>query len=458
MIAFDLFAGAGGASLGLIGAAQDLGIRVDGLRAVNHWGPAIEVHRANHPWADHYQEDVRRLCPRSIVGKERPRLGLAGPDCTHHSNARGGKPRDTGQRALAWDVVRWARLTEPHALLIENVPEFTSWGPLTADGKRDKDRSGEYFNEFLSALCRLGYSVDWRIFCAADYGDATSRRRFFLQARADGRVTWPEPTHTPDPAGNLFGGERHRPAREIIDWNQPGQSIFSRRKPLADKTMRRIIEGVKRFAAEPFLLGVGGPTGRQSARGVGEPLPTVLGVNTTYLCTPFVLPQLSCGRPRSVEEPLCTITATGTGNALCVPFLTAAYGERPGQLARVHSIDAPLPTATGENRFGLVQPFLVSYYGNGQPIAIDSPLPTATGRDRFGLVEPITARDGSRWVVADILFRMLQPEELAAAHSFPADYDWSPARTKTNRVRLVGNSWPVRMGEALCRSILENQR
>ena len=410
---FDLFCGAGGASEGLVAAAGP-GVA---LTAVNHWQPAIATHRANYPWARHFEEDVRRVDPRQAIGKGGIRLGVAGPDCTHHSNARGGKPRSSGQRALAWDVVRWARLTEAQALLIENVPEFVSWGPLTPEGARDRSRAGEYFEEFLAGLRRLGYAVDWRILCAADYGDATTRRRLFIQARQDGRISWPESTHSPNPAGDLFGGEKWRSAAQIIDWSIPGASIFTRAKPLAEKTMTRIVEGVRRFAGESF-----------------------------------VVPQLSCGRVRALSEPLPTLTATGTGNALVTPFLLGVGGPSGRQKAR--PVSEPLGTVLGANHQYLVEPFLLSYYGTGRPIPLSDPLPTMTGRDRFALAEPIALHDGSRWMVADIRFRMLQPHELAAAHSFPAEYDWTPARTKSNRVRLIGNSWPVRTATALCREML----
>lgn len=415
LTAFDLFAGAGGASLGLVHAAHTAGTAVADLVAVNHWEPAIVVHRANHPWATHYQEDVRRIDPRRAMEGRLPTLGLAGPDCRHHSRARGGAPKSAPERALAWDVVRWARLTETPALLVENVPEFVEWGPVGEDGLSIKARRGEYFEEFLGSLRALGYVVDWRILCAADHGDATTRRRFFLQARQDGRIAWPEPTHSADPESNLFGGARYRTAREIIDWSLPGKSIFERRKPLAERTMRRIVEGIRRFAGESFCV-----------------------------------PQLSCGRVRATSEPLPTITGTGTGNALVTPFLVGVGGPRGRQ--RVSSIGAPLGAVLGVNHQYLCEPFLVSYYGTGRAGSLDTPLPTATGRDRFGLVEPITTQDGSRWIVADVRFRMLQPHELAAAHSFPVDYRW--IGTKKTRTKLVGNSWPVRTATALCAAMI----
>lgn len=432
---FDLFAGCGGASLAALGVMRELGMAPGHHVAVNHWEPALRVHQANHPDAVHYQEDVRRVDPRAVMGAGRVRLGLAGPDCTHHSNARGGKPRDTGQRALAWDVVRWARLVEPESLLIENVPEFASWGPLDENGQRIRERAGEHFTAFLWSLRHLGYTVDWRVLCAAHYGDATTRRRLFVQARRSGAVTWPEPTHFPASEMLPDGARSWRSAAEIIDWSLPGESIWGRKKPLADKTVQRIMEGVKRFAPRsvadppmtitparagnalcfPFLVGIGGPTGRQRPRRIDDPLGTVLGENHQYLVKPFFV--------------------------------------RYNDGGRIQPIDAPITTMDGSNRFGLVEPFLISYYGKGGVHDLHAPMPTATGRDRFGLVEPITAHDGSRWIVADIRYRMLQPHELAAAHSFPADFDWA-GTNKEERVRLVGNSWPVRLGEALVREVL----
>ena len=244
-----------------------------------------------------------------------------------------------------------------------------------------------------------------------------------------------------------------RSAREIIDWNLPGESVWGRKRPLSPRTMERIMEGLRRCVGapfvvpqlsgaavrgvgeplntitstgtgnalvEPFLMGIGGPRGRQTVRGVDAPLGAVLGVNHQYLVEPFLLPY---------------------------------NGERPGQALRVLGVDQPLGTATGDGRFGLVQPFLVSYYGNGASHNLSDALPTVTGRDRFALVEAVgAAMEQGAVLVADIRLRMLQPHELAAAHSFPADYQFVGG--KSDAVKMVGNSWPVRTAQALCREIL----
>lgn len=446
MICFDLFCGAGGASLGLHNAALSMGRDTAGLVAVNHWQKALDTHKVNHPWATHYQEDIRRIDPVKAMGGKRPFIGLAGPDCTHHSRARGGKPRNAGERALALDVLRWARLTEPENVLIENVPEFITWGPVDEDGKVIASQKGEYFRQYLDSWRALGYNVDWRILCAAHYGDATTRRRLFIQVRR-GRITWPEASHGSSSDGGLFAPAPWKTAREIIDWNLPGESIFARKKTLAEATMARIMAGLKKFA--------GGP---------------------------FVVPQLSGAAPRDVNEPLNTITATGTGNALVQPFLLGIGGplgrQRPTSIdsplgtvigenhtylvnafllrynddRRIQSVDDPLSTCDGSNRLALVQ-FLTSYYGTGGATGLDTPLATCTGKDRHALTEALLLQDKGVGIVLDIQMRMLQPHELAAAHSFPADYQL--LGSKADRVKMVGNSWPVATATALCKEILQ---
>ncbi len=491
MKVFDLFCGCGGASTGLVGAASHLGRPVTDLLAVNHWDKAVETHRRNHPWARVLHEDVSRVDPLAHLRPGTVQLGLAGPSCTQHSRARGGKPINDQERTHAWDVIRWAKKLEPESLLIENVPEFRDWSPVDAEGKIIASRKGEYFREFLAALRRLGYNVDHRVLCAAHYGDATTRRRLFVQARR-GRITWPEPSHRlADEAADLFDLPTARSAREIIDWNLPGESIWTRKRPLADKTMQRIVEGLRRFAGgpfiipqmsggvvrtvddplptltgtscarlvEPFLLGIGGPSGRQRASKIDDPLGTVLGVNHTYVVDPFVLTLTHGGRVRSIDEPLPTVTGANRGEmALIEPFIVAlrSSGASYG-VARPRSLDEPLATiCAGANHFALIEPFLISYYGTGGAHSLAESLPTITGKDRFALVETIAAAmEQGVAVVADIRLRMLQPHELAAAHSFPSGYEFVGG--KRDAVKMVGNSWPCELGKALCRSILEAQ-
>ena len=434
--------------------------------AVNHWRRAVETHRKNYPWATVLQEDVSRVDPRPLLGGKRVHLGVAGPSCTHFTHAGGGMPVTDQERSHAWDVTRWARHLEPENLIIENVPEFATWGRLRH--KRDKKTGellyrktgdpwmepdpaykGEYFREFLALLKRLGYNVDWRVLCAAHYGDPTTRRRLFVQARR-GRVTWPEPTHRlRNEQADLFDLPIARPVRDILDWNlPPGESIFTRKKPLKPNTMRRIMQGLERFLGRPFIV-----------------------------------PQLLGARVRGLDEPMNTIMSTGTGNALIEPYLVgiggpigrqvpSSIGEPLGTIlsqnhthvvtpyllryndgGRIESVDAPLTTVDGSNRFALIEPFLISYYGNGGAHSLADGLPTITGKDRFALVEAIgTALEQGVAVVVDIRMRMLQPHELAAAHSFPADYQFCGG--KGDAVKMIGNSWPVATAQALCREVV----
>jgi len=299
----------------------------------------------------------------------------------------------------------------PRAILVENVPEFRTWGPLTTRGRPMKSRKGETYRAWLTALESLGYRVDTRVLCAADYGDPTTRKRLFVLAWRGGKAApWPRVTHAPNGDADLFGERQPwRAAREIIDWELAGQSIWRRKKPLAQKTMARIAEGLKRFggtSAEPFLMHL---THGGRCHSIDSPLPTVTGANRGELglIEPFVLPQQSGGVPRAVSDPLPTLSTRGA--------------------------------------VSLVQPFLVRYQGTGGAESVDKPLPTVTSRDRFGLVEPQKL---------DINFRMLQPHELAAAQGFPDGYQFCGTRTET--IKQIGNAVPVGTAQALCDAILRD--
>jgi len=409
MRAVDLFAGAGGTSTGLAQAAEALGLRIE-LTAINHWEIAVESHARNHPWAQHLCASLDALNPRDVV-RGRLDLLVASPECTHHSTARGGRPMLDQSRASAWCVVRWAEALMPRAILVENVPEFRTWGPLTTRGRPMKSRKGETYRAWLTALESLGYRVDTRVLCAADYGDPTTRKRLFVLAWRGGKAApWPRVTHAPNGDADLFGERQPwRAAREIIDWELAGQSIWRRKKPLAQKTMARIAEGLKRFG----------------------------GIE-------FVLPQQSGGAPRDVRDPLPTCSTRGA-ISLVQPFLVPYYGERSSQVPRTHSIDEPLPTVPASPKFGLAEPFLVRYQGTGGAESIDRPLPTVTTRDRFGLVQPHEL---------DIDFRMLQPHELAAAQGFPEGYQFVGNRTET--IKQIGNAVPVGTAQALCGELLRS--
>lgn len=478
--AVDLFCGSGGTSTGLVRACERLGRRVE-LTAVNHWPIAIETHAANHPWARHECARIDQLDPRSVAPKGRIDLLVASPECTHFSRARGGAPVNDQSRASGWDVLRWVERLCPRDVVLENVAEWESWGPVHATtGQPIESRRGETFHAFVGALTSLGYRVEWRRLNAADYGEATTRERLFVRARRGRHAPrWPAPTHTETPGGMFDLGKPWRAAREIIDWTFPSRSIFGRRTPLKPKTLARIEEGIRRYwgaMAEPFLVLL---THGGRLHDVGAPLPTVTGANRGEIgvCEPFLVPhygERQGQRPRTheVARPLPTAVAGSAKFGLCEPFVVSPGGP---DLRAGRSTGEPLPTVTGTERFGVVEPFLlaqaslgaprpvskpsptivtdgavslvepllVSYYGNGGATRVEEPVPTVTTKDRFGLLE------GAR---LDIRFRMLQPHELAAAMGFPAGYRFAGKRGDV--VKQIGNAVCVGVADALCTAAL----
>lgn len=430
--AADLFCGAGGTSAGMLAAARQLDLRLD-LVAVNHWPLAIQTHMANHPWARHicasltpidtpaesmlFETGVDAVDPRKAVPGGKLDLLVASPECTHHSIARGGRPRSDQSRATPWCVLRWADALQPDGILLENVREFRDWGPLNAKGKVIASRKGETFKAFLDAIVSLGYRVEYRIICCADYGDPTTRPRLFVLARRGRRrIIWPQTSHARDASA---GRQRWRSAREIIDWSLPGKSIFNRRQPLVRKSIDRIAAGLRTFGGEA--------------------------------AQPFLVMLYGTGKARSIDLPLPTVTAQGNHIALVEPFITALAHTADGP--RVRSVDEPMPTITGTRTWALVEPFLIKYYRTGTARPIDMPLDTVTTRDRFGLVEPVAVadQDGKAWGL-DIRYRMLQPHELAAAMSFPEDYQFFG--TKDEVVKQIGNAVPGRTACALSRQLM----
>ena len=403
----DMFCGGGGESTGLISAAHDFGFDIN-MSAINHWERAIETHAANYPFAEHRIEDVQTINPESLKASINTDLLWASPGCQHFSLARGGKPRNEQMRAPAWEVLRFVETIHPKRVIIENVPEFQSWGPLTPDGKVIQSEKGKTFNVFVKALQSLNYTVSYRVLCAADYGAPTSRRRLFIQAvRKDcgKRIIWPKPTNVKD--GDMFL-PKWRSASEIIDWSIPCQLIKDRKKPLAEATLKRIEYGIREFwgdYAEPFIARLYG--------------------NSTA---------------ESLDKPLSTISCSGAHHMLIQPFL-ARYngGDR-----RVHKISEPVPTLDTSNRYGVVEPFITEYYGNGGAHPIGIPLPTITTKDRFAVCG---VTDG-----IELGFRMLQPNELAAATGFPSDYKFTG--TKVEVVKQIGNAVPPNFAKALFGQIL----
>jgi DNA (cytosine-5)-methyltransferase 1 len=485
----DLFCGAGGFTTGLVNATRELGLDIQ-LLAVNHWDVAIATHSANHPGVRHLCESLDGVDPRKVVPSGKLHILMASPECTHHSNARGGKPMSDQSRATAWHILRWAEALYIENILIENVREFREWGPLGANGRPLESKKGRLFRQFISSLRALGYTVDDRVMNAADYGDATTRQRLFIQARRGRRkISWPCPSHLPPGSLDLGGeGQQWRPAREIIDWNIPGQSIYGRTRPLSPNTMRRILAGLQKFSGlQPYIIGMEhyGAGNGERVYDLGKPLPTVTAKGQFGLCEPFLVVLRNNCDARSIDAPLPSLCASGEHVGLCEPFILPHQHGSSGD-HNVRSIEAPLPTITGTSsdiflaqpflvnmkgkstacsidrpmptqtahspHLYLAEPYLVKYNGTGGAMSVEEPLDTVTGKDRFGLACPEIINDGEVAMV-DIRFRMLQPHELAAAMSFPDGYQFAGARDA--KVKQIGNAVPVRLATALCKSILQ---
>jgi DNA (cytosine-5)-methyltransferase 1 len=423
----DLFCGAGGANIGTHLALEQLGISEDDVRAhaINHWDLAIAVHGLNMPWISVHQQDITRVSAKTYHLRDIDLL-FAAPSCVHHSRARGGKPRSNQQRSHAWEVLeRWIEKARVKVFLMENVPEWRDWGPLDPDHQPIKVRKGEYFRAFMRRLVALGYTVDWRILCAADYGDPTTRRRFFLQAVCDGRpIVWPEPTHR-DPRKPAKPGEEGLPpwraAAECIDWSLPCPSIFDRKRPLAEATLRRIATGIVRFVlnGKPFLVtcnhsdpsfrgqGVDQPfgtiTASHDARGVVVPMAAPFVANTSHTGT--------TGRASYVydpRDPLRTITGNHNGHAVVQPFLATMRGTDPSHIkSSARPVGEPMRTVSASGtHHALVTPFIAGLahgaHKNGERESdrcrhIEEPLTTIhAGGGNHALVTPFLAGVGGR--------------------------------------------------------------
>jgi DNA (cytosine-5)-methyltransferase 1 len=396
-LVIDLFAGGGGASTGIEAA---LGRHVD--VAVNHSELAIAVHTDNHPETEHLTSDLRRTKPENVI-KGRPVFLLwASPDCRDHSNAKGGRPRRQKTRSLPWVVVRWIRACLPDLVVVENVPEFEGWGPLDEHGKRIKARKGEFFRLWRRQISRYGYRVQHRVLDASQYGAPTRRKRFFLIARRDGiPIRWPAPTHGP-------GLVPFHTAAECIDWRIPCPSIFERKKPLAEKTMWRIAQGLKRFVFEnprPFILKVNHGKWEPRHESIDEPLSTVTATQRGHgLVVASIAPMNADNPPMGIDRPLGTITSQHNRFGLVAPVLQqSGWGERPTQRARVLDLQQPLGTVVADGqKHALVAAWLARHFGDplrsdggGGVVTgkgLDEPMPTITARDHHSLAAVTLAK------------------------------------------------------------------
>lgn len=399
----DNFAGGGGASTGIEMAT---GYSVD--IAINHDPEAIRMHQTNHPSTKHYCESVWDVDPVELCKGHPVALAWFSPDCKHFSKAKGGKPKDKSIRGLAWVTLRWAAKVRPRVVMLENVEEFKTWGPLNRSHRPIKAKQGHTYHKFIDQLHDLGYEVQTRELVAADYGAPTMRKRFFMIARCDGKpIVWPEPTYGPADSEKVKAGllKPYVGAYTQIDFSLPCPSIFDTAeeirekygiravRPLAPKTMERIARGLKKFVLdnpEPFIvpIGYGERTGQQPRiHDIKEPLPTVVSSGKHYLCEPLIAPYIMCNNENnvgaSIKNPLPTIT-TANRNFVMAPTLIQYHSETSKDGVRGQQVTEPIMTVDGSNRYGLVAAFIHKYYaGETRSDASDvtKPLHTITARN-----------------------------------------------------------------------------
>lgn len=404
-LVIDNFAGGGGASTGI---EMGLGRPVD--IAINHDPEAIAMHEINHPHTKHYCESVWEIDPRKITEGRAVDLCWFSPDCKHFSKAKGSKPVKKEIRGLAWVALRYAATVRPRVIMLENVEEFVTWGPITAEGRPCPKNKGRTFNSFVNALRRNGYQVEWRELRANAYGAATIRKRLFLIARCDGLpIVWPAATHAPLKSAEVKSKQAkpQRLAADIIDWSLPCPSIFTRKKPLADNTLRRIARGIQRYvidSTEPFIVKVNHGYDYFRGQSLGDPLQTITSKLGSALVVPKLTPFITEHANSSVQrnmpagEPLRTICAQVKGGhfAVVAPVLTQYYGEKEASETRASDLRTPLKTQTTSNRHALVMAFLAKHYGGnytGPGSSLEEPAPTVTTVDHNALVMAHIQRD-----------------------------------------------------------------
>lgn len=478
-LVIDMFAGGGGASEGI---ENGLGRPID--IAVNHCDEAIAMHEINHSDTKHYTEDVWEVDPIKSTGGKPILLMWLSPSCTHHSKARGGRPTCKQLRGQAWLAVRWAKAKRPAIIMLENVEEFITWGPIDKNGIPIKKLRGETFNEWVNALEDIGYKVDYRELKACDYGAGTTRKRLFVIARCDGLpIIWPKPTH-----GEDKGLLPYLSAGECIDWSIKPKSILGRKRMLATNTLKRIVKGGIRFALgenNPFITRIGqtGWGGVKMSYDINSPLTTIVSKNEHLLVTAYT---------NKWNVP-ANVAPTNSNKELSVSHILKMRNTNYGD-----SMHNPLPTVTaGGLHYGEVRTFILKYYGTGEGHSIDEPIHTITAKDRFAKIDyeirskEVSITDEQRlnawWiarlfeengggitypvypspriqavgnevgVIVDIAMRMLEPRELFTCQGFDQNYvieiDANGKKfTKKTQVKLVGNSVSPLVAQALVES------
>lgn len=477
-ITIDMFAGGGGAS---VGYEMATGRPVD--IAINHDPEAIRMHKVNHPDTLHLTEDVFKVDLQKYVAGRHVALMWASPDCTSHSKAKGGQPRNRGLRILPWAVYKHAKKILPDVIIMENVEEIQKWGPLDKKGHPIKELEGQEYDRFVEKMQGLGYDFDSRELVAADYGAPTTRKRWYAIFRRDGKdIVWPMPTHSKDGGDGL---KKWVPISTVLDFADLGKSIFGRKKPLAENTLNRIARGLKKFVfenPEPFLIQVN-HSGTFRGQSIDEPLPTITQKHGFGTITPVVAPFIEksyggnyAGAGSSTDSPIHTIT-TVDHNHLVAPLLIQYHGETRNDDVRGQMVTEPIKTIDTSNRYGEVAAFLTKFYKSGTGQGLDEPIHTiTTSPGHFGQVsimtvkledlkkcgiteevaqkctwvsefiieyygtglgsaldEPmktIVTRDrfalitvlGNEYAILDIFLKMLTAEELKRGQGFPEDY------------------------------------
>lgn len=467
----DCFCGGGGASVGI---EMALGRPVD--IAVNHNPQAILMHKTNHPDTLHLTEDIFKVDLEKYVNGRHVSLMWASPDCTSHSKAKGGKPREHGLRILPWAVYKHAKKILPDVIIMENVEEIQQWGPLDEHGQPIPERKGEDYKKFISAMISLGYEFDSRELVAADYGAPTTRKRWYAIFRRDGKpIVWPETTHSKDGENGLKPWE---PIWKCLDLGDMGKSIFGRKKPLAKNTMNRIARGLDKFVfncPEPFMVQVNHGGDNFRGQSIHEPMPTITQKHGFGVVTPLLIQyhsetSKSEVRGQKVTEPIMTLDTSnryglvmsymtkfyksGCGQSLFEPIHTITTS--PGHFGTVSvlavpaekllaSIDKSIKDKNEANeivqRCTWVSQFIIEYYGSGTGQSLHDPLHTIVTKDRFALITVL----GNEYVILDIFLRMLNDGELKLGQGFPRDYiidrdyRWH-VYPKGERVARIGNS------------------
>lgn len=439
----DNFAGGGGASTGIeLATGRPVDI------AINHDPDAILMHKTNHPYTEHYQESVWDIDPRIVCRGREVGVAWFSPDCKHFSKAKGGKPVDRNIRGLAWIVLKWAGTVRPRVIILENVEEFQTWGPVRK-GKPVKSKQGETFDKWKNQLKALGYEIEHKELKACDYGAPTIRKRFFLVARCDGKpIVFPKPTHGDPNSEDVKSGKLKpwKTAADCIDFSLPCPSIFDRKKPLAVNTQRRIARGLDKFVikdSKPFIVHIGnGERKGQKPRvqDINKPVSTVVSSCKQYFCTPYMSPIGHTGfcvdRNYSIKQPLQTIVSKAE-QTMIMPSLIQYHSETAKGEVRGQKLQEPILTVDGSNRYGLQMPFLSKFYGGVVGSSINNPTPTVTAIDHNALASPLLLKYYS-----------------GADQSFNCD---SPLHTITTRDRMsvCTNYLTVLRNNMDCRSVQE---